>query len=663
MRNLPINAKILVILGGFATFAGGAAFYASSTMRTVDQRYSDLISHEMQANVSLAKANRALQLARASMADIIMLRDPDAIAVADKELARSRDDFSRLMNEAIVALPDAAPLKEFLQEGTAILDTACTNAVAAGRATRNAEQVLAATDLFAKECQPGFPALSDKIRTFANELLKQANDKSADLTSDVNAMTSGLLLGMLGVTLLVLLGAYLAVRTWLTRPINALRETMGTLAKGDYAVTVQELDRRDEIGQMAATVEVFKRNGLEGLALQKQTEEMRGEAERKRLADQERTEREAQELRVAAEALGDSLQRLAAGDLTCRIETRFAEVYESLRGNFNATVEQLSRTVGAVNAAVLSMEGGTREIAVGAEDLSKRTEQQAASLEETAAAMEQITSNVTQSSKLTGEARAVAEQASSSATNSVRVVAEAENAMQRIEESSQQIANIISVIDEIAFQTNLLALNAGVEAARAGDAGKGFAVVAQEVRELAQRSASASKEIRSLIQNSTAEVDNGVKLVRDTGAALKMIVDHIAHINKHMHTIATSAQEQATGLSQVNVAVNQMDQATQQNAAMVEETTAAASNLAMEAARLKDLVSQFVLEGSATGSVTALRHTAQAMATATAPRRQPTLAQPASLKTTPAQPARRAPARTASATAAAAAADNDWQEF
>ncbi len=269
--------------------------------------------------------------------------------------------------------------------------------------------------------------------------------------------------------------------------------------------------------------------------------------------------------------------------------------------------------------------------------------------------MEQITSNVTHSSKLTGEARVVAEEASGSATNSVRVVAEAETAMQRIEESSQQIANIISVIDEIAFQTNLLALNAGVEAARAGDAGKGFAVVAQEVRELAQRSATASREIRALIKTSTAEVDNGVKLVRDTGVALKMIVDHIAHMNKHMQTIATSAQEQATGLSQVNVAVNQMDQATQQNAAMVEQTTAAASNLASEAARLRELVSQFVLEGSASGSAAALRQTAQAMAapSSTAARR------PA----TPAQPARplRMPARGSAATAAAV--DNDWQEF
>lgn len=196
---------------------------------------------------------------------------------------------------------------------------------------------------------------------------------------------------------------------------------------------------------------------------------------------------------------------------------------------------------------------------MSSDDLSKRTEQQAASLEETAAALDEITANVSNASKRADEARTVAIDANNSAAHSGAVVANAVKAMQRIEESSRQISNIIGVIDEIAFQTNLLALNAGVEAARAGDAGKGFAVVAREVRELAQRSAKAAKEIKDLIRNSSTEVESGVKLVRDTGEALKTIEQYVVTINQHMDAIATSSREQSLGLAEVNTAVNQMD--------------------------------------------------------------------------------------------------------
>jgi methyl-accepting chemotaxis protein len=230
----------------------------------------------------------------------------------------------------------------------------------------------------------------------------------------------------------------------------------------------------------------------------------------------------------------------------------------------------------------------SREVSQSADDLAKRTEQQAASLEETAAALDEITANVSNSSKRAEEARTVTIKANESARHSGIVVANAVDAMGKIERSSSQISSIISVIDEIAFQTNLLALNAGVEAARAGEAGKGFAVVAQEVRELAQRSAKAAKEIKDLIRNSSVDVESGVKLVSETGDILKTIEGYIVTINQHMDSIATSAREQAVGLSEVNTAVNQMDQVTQQNAAMVEEANAAGATLASEAARLRD---------------------------------------------------------------------------
>jgi methyl-accepting chemotaxis protein len=297
----------------------------------------------------------------------------------------------------------------------------------------------------------------------------------------------------------------------------------------------------------------------------------------------------------AVSTIGTALSKMAEGDVSFTLNTPFAPDFDALRANLNEAVTQLAGTLGAVAQSTEQIDSGSREISTSAEDLSKRTEQQAASLEETAAALDEITVNVNNASKRAEEARHATQAADTSATRSGQIVAEAVGAMARIEQSSNQISNIIGVIDEIAFQTNLLALNAGVEAARAGEAGKGFAVVAQEVRELAQRSAQAAKEIKELIRNSSDEVKNGVKLVSETGEALKMIQENIVAVNDHMQAIASSAREQATGLSEVNSAVNQMDQVTQQNAAMVEESNAASATLATETQRLRQFIARFNL--------------------------------------------------------------------
>jgi len=295
----------------------------------------------------------------------------------------------------------------------------------------------------------------------------------------------------------------------------------------------------------------------------------------------------------AVDEIAGALEEMAHNNLTYRIGSLADPSFEKLRSDFNSAAVALDETFAAVSASTTSVDGGASEIAVASDDLSRRTEQQAASLEETAAALDEITATVKRSAEGAKQASGAASEARADAEKSGEVVREAVAAMGEIESSARQITQIIGVIDEIAFQTNLLALNAGVEAARAGDAGRGFAVVASEVRALAQRSAEAAKEIKTLIATSTSQVGRGVKLVGETGEALTSIVTKVAQIDGLISEIAVSSQEQATGLAQVNTAVNQMDQVTQQNAAMVEEATAAAVNLRAESQELTRLVQRF----------------------------------------------------------------------
>jgi len=486
----------------------------------------------------------------------------------------------------------------------------------------------------------------NKRRDFVAQLLRENGYQLiSGAEARMKAAYDSMLLIIGGVTLFVItvVGLSISITRSLSSSIRGIGRSMTNLADGDTSSAIPYTDRRDEIGAMAQSVEVFRQAAVRNAELEAETAGNRARMEAERAELQAQAEHEAeQHLRQATGALAASLRRLADGDLLCDIQQPLAPQFETLRADFNASVAQLRDTLRAVGTTVTTVAGGSREISDASDNLAKRTEQQAASLEQTAAALEKITANVTSTSRRAGEARTVVRNARDQAEKSGAVVRNAVTAMERIEQASGQISNIISVIDEIAFQTNLLALNAGVEAARAGEAGKGFAVVAQEVRELAQRSANAAKEIKGLIANSTAAVSEGVKLVSDTGQGLTAIEELVLTINTHMDAIATAAHEQSSGLAEVNTAVNHMDQATQQNAAMVEEMNAAGAGLAGESQKLHELISRFQL-GHGGGS------TSQTAATMRAP---------ASSRPAPARSA--ATARSVGNTALAI---ENWKEF
>lgn len=365
------------------------------------------------------------------------------------------------------------------------------------------------------------------------------------------------------------------LRSMMSRPLQDVGKLIDEISDGTYDQEPIHLDRGDEIGAIARTVENLKT----------QLQQAR-EVEEQRISAQE------DQRRVVDELTG-ALQRLSEGDLTETIDQPFAGEYEALRENYNRTIDTLVGIIDSVIGNSEKIRSSSEEINQSSSDLSQRTESQAATLEQTAAALDELTASVRSAATGAKEVESIVASASSTAEQSGIVVREAVDAMSLIEKSSVQISQIISVIDDISFQTNLLALNAGVEAARAGEAGRGFAVVASEVRALAQRSSDAAQEIKQLISDSSQQVNHGVQLVDRTGEELRKIIDSVGTISSHVMGIASGAEEQSIALAEINSGVLQLDQVTQHNAAMVEESTAASQLLRNDANELARQVSVF----------------------------------------------------------------------
>jgi methyl-accepting chemotaxis protein len=426
-----------------------------------------------------------------------------------------------------------------------------------------------------------------------------AGRQSALLSSELKAARArmeqtrlAVLLGLAGLVLVASAAGWITTRS-IVGPLAQLNNLLRQMAAGRFDLRVTGTDRADEIGDIARAAEVFRENGLARAALEAEAKEFQNNLDTKLKETEAAFEAAGQQQRLVVQAMARQLSALAQGDLTARLSEEVAAEYAELKRDFNGAMSSLEETVAAVAATTASIGASSDEMAQASDDLSRRTEQQAAGLEETAAALDQITATVKATAEGAHHASSAVAAAKTEAQRSGEVVDQAIQAMGEIEGSSRQIGQIIGVIDEIAFQTNLLALNAGVEAARAGDAGKGFAVVASEVRALAQRSAEAAKEIKALISASSQQVGQGVSLVGETGKALQSIVAKVAEVDSVISTISASAQEQATGLAQVNVAVNQMDQVVQQNAAMVEQATAATHSMKGETRELVQLIAKF----------------------------------------------------------------------
>ncbi|HQT75389.1 MAG TPA: methyl-accepting chemotaxis protein, partial [Acidiphilium sp.] len=515
MRSLSISLKFNLVLALFAVFALASSIYSSLAIARIDRHAENITRTLARAETLEILANRAIQTFVVDREWQALATTPQAYARAGEGARQSVTFFNTMLDDAIEALPsERKPLADFKRRGNALAE----RCVAAQPPVNGNTDVI--TDPPTRQrlltvCLPTLPPLTADMIAERVRMDRLTSARLAAMSHETRNTILVTLFGLIAGFGLVMAVAQLIIRRGVTGPLRALGGTMMRLMRGDLDVQV-EVDRRDEIGDMARSVAVFQENARKTLSLEQEAAAMRAreEAERAR-SEAEKAEAAAQQMFVVGE-LAQGLASLSNGDLTTQLTKPFAGVHEQLRQDFNMAVTRLGETTRAIAEAAQKISMVSTEITEATDNLSSRTEQQAASLEQSAAAINELTATLNRTATSSAEAHQVTLTARERAETSGTVMREAVVAMSAIEASTRQISDILGVIDEIAFQTNLLALNAGVEAARAGDAGRGFAVVATEVRALAQRSADAAKEIKTLIGKSDREVTTGVKLVSNT---------------------------------------------------------------------------------------------------------------------------------------------------
>ena len=533
--------------------------------------------------------------------DLNTLGDAGGRIAAD--YAKAVEQGRSLLDQAIVISPaEAGALRGFKTRFDTIVELTkkpfdignATSPLTQGRDLKPEElDDLAKAATLMGEVDNDLRSLIAEMTAF-NETQRRANVEAAvALRAQANLtfwtlIGVGVLATILGVAISVAISTYK-----IARPMTRLGERMSALAKGELGIAIESASRLDEIGEMARALVVLKQHAIERVRLETETEASRAATQ----AERDNTTAERLSLaRIQNEAfrhVGDGLKTLAEGDLLTRLGSGFSAEHTQIRDDFNSAAERLHETLQTVVASATEIRSGAQSVAKASEDLSYRTEQQAASLEETTATLNAVTVTISRSAAGAHHAHKVVVAAHEGAKRSDAVVRQTVEAMSAIASSSQQIGDIIGIVDEIAFQTNLLAVNAAVEAAHAGDSGRGFAVVAAEVRALARRSADAAQEIKALTASSAEHVDVGVKLVGETGEALQRIMLQVTEINDVISGIASDSQKQSTALTEINAAIEQLNEVTQKNATMAEQSSEAGRSLTQQTERLAQLVGQF----------------------------------------------------------------------